>query len=229
MRSPPRTRRSRPRVRPGREPRSIAVHLVGLTGGIASGKSTVSARLRKRHGFPVVDADQVARAIVSPGQPALAEIASRFGDEVLRADGTLDRPALAAIVFNDEEARQALNAITHPRIAEEMARRIAAHTHVRGPVIVDSPLLVEMGHAASYPTIVVVASTPETQHERLVRDRGMDAQEAWGRIRSQAPLEDKLAVATHVIWNEGSIAELEARVDEVAAALRTVEAAPTDG
>lgn len=195
------------------------MNLVGLTGGIASGKSTVSRRLAEVHGMPVIDADLVARVVVEPGQPALAAIAERFGDAVIQADGTLDRPALGAIVFADEPARQDLNAITHPRIAEEMGRRIAAHADHDGPVVVDSPLLVEMGHAEAYPTIVVVAVSPEVQHTRLVADRGMDPDEAWGRITSQAPLVDKLAVATHVIWNEGTIAELEARVDEVAAAL----------
>lgn len=194
--------------------------LVGLTGGIASGKSTVSRRLSAVHGFPVVDADQVARAVVGPGTPALAEIAERFGPEVLQPDGALDRPRLGAVVFADPGARADLNAITHPRIAEEMGRRIAAHADHDGPVVVDSPLLVEMGHAAAYPEIVVVASSREVQHARLVADRGMDPVEAWQRIDSQAPLADKLAVATHVIDNDGTLAQLEARVDEVAEALR---------
>lgn len=196
------------------------MHLVGLTGGIASGKSTVSRRLAEVHGMPVIDADLVARVVVEPGRPALAEIAERFGVHVIQPDGTLDRPALGAIVFADEEARQALNAITHPRIAEEMGRQIAAHAEHDGPVVVDSPLLVEMGHAAAYPTIVVVAVSPEVQHARLVGDRDMDPEEAWGRIRSQASLADKLAVATHVIWNEGTLEELAGRVDEVAAQLQ---------
>ena len=195
------------------------MQLVGLTGGIASGKSTVSGRFADVHGFPVIDADMVARFVVEPGQPALAEIAARFGPDMLLADGTLDRPALGALVFADVAARQDLNGITHPRIAEEMGRRIAALADHDGPVVVDSPLLVEMGHAEAYPTIVVVAVGPEVQHDRLVADRGMYPDEAWGRINSQAPLADKLAVATHVIWNEGTIAELEARVDEVAASL----------
>lgn len=197
------------------------MNLVGLTGGIASGKSTVSRRLADVHGFPVIDADLVARHVVEPGQPALAEIAERFGDDVILSNGGLDRPALGAIVFADERARLDLNAITHPRIAEEMGRRIAAHADHDGPVVVDSPLLVEMGHAPAYPTIVVVAAGPEVQHRRLVADRGTDPDEAWGRINSQAPLVDKLAVATHVVWNEGTIGELEARVDEVAAELRS--------
>ncbi|WP_370328431.1 dephospho-CoA kinase [Euzebya sp.] len=193
--------------------------LVGLTGGIATGKSTVSRRFAEVHGFPVIDADVVARVVVEPGRPALAEIADRFGDGVIRADGALDRPALAAIVFGDEPSRQALNAITHPRIAEEVGRRIAALADHDGPVVVDSPLLVEMGHADAYPEIVVVTADRQVQHDRLVADRDMDPTEAWARIDSQASEADKVAVATHVIRNEGTIAELEARVDEVAAAL----------
>lgn len=193
--------------------------LVGLTGGIATGKSTVSRRFADVHGFPVIDADVVARAVVEPGEPAVAEIADRFGNDVIGPDGHLDRPALAAIVFADEPSRQDLNAITHPRIAEEMGRRITALADHDGPVIVDSPLLVEMGHADAYPEVVVVTAPREVQHERLVRDRAMDPAEAWGRIDSQAPEADKVAVATHVIHNEGTLEELEARVDEVARAL----------
>lgn len=199
--------------------------LVGLTGGIASGKSTVSRRLAEVHGFPVVDADHVARAVVEPGTPALAEILARFGAGILLPHGTLDRPRLGAIVFADAMARADLEAITHPRIAEEMGRRIAALATHGGPVVVDSPLLVEMGHAAAYPEIVVVASTRETQHARLVADRGMDPEAAWQRIDSQASLADKLAVATHVIDNDGTLAELDARIYEVAAALRARAAA----
>jgi dephospho-CoA kinase len=196
------------------------VLLVGLTGGIASGKSLVSRRFAEVHGFPVVDADLVAREVVEPGQPALAEVAGRWPD-VIGPDGRIDRPALAAIVFADDGERAALNAITHPRIAEAMGRRIAALADHDGPVVVDSPLLLEMGHAAAYPVIVVVAAEPDVQHRRLVELRGMDPDEAWGRIRSQAPLADKLAIATHVIRNDGTVTDLEARTDEVAAALRT--------
>ncbi len=203
--------------------------LVGLTGGIASGKSAVSRMLADEHGIPVIDADVVARVVVEPGRPALAEIAERFGADILLPDGTLDRPALGAIVFADDEARADLNAITHPRITEEMGRRIAAHAEHEGPVVVDSPLLVEMGHAAAYPVVVVVAASPEVQHDRLVRLRGMDADEATGRIASQAPLADKLAVATHVIHNEGTLEELRARVAEVAAALHHTAAVSRAG
>lgn len=194
--------------------------LVGLTGGIASGKSTVSRRLAQVHGFPVIDADQVARAVVEPGTAALVEIVAHFGPGVLLADGGLDRARLGAIVFADPAARADLNAITHPRIAAEVQRRIAALADHDGPVLVDSPLLVEMGHAAAYPEIVVVAASREVQHARLLADRAMDPIEAWQRIDSQAPLADKLAVATHVIDNDGTLEQLHTRIDEVAAALR---------
>lgn len=193
--------------------------LVGLTGGIASGKSTVSERFADTHGFPVIDADQVARSIVEPGQPALEEIKDRFGAQIIKQDGTLDRPGLGSVVFADEQARLDLNAITHPRIAAEIQRRLERFRDQHGPVVVDSPLLVEMGHADDYPVIVVVATLPDTQHQRLVEQRGMDAEEAWNRINSQAPLADKLAVATHVIRNDDTLEELHARVDRVAAAL----------
>jgi dephospho-CoA kinase len=194
--------------------------LVGLTGGIASGKSTVSARFADLHGFPVVDADLVARAVVEPGTPALAEIAEHFGPDVIADDGTLDRPALAAVVFADDAQREFLNAITHPRIGEAMQAAVAELADHDGPVVVDSPLLVEMGHAPAYPLIVVVAAPPEVQLQRLLDDRGMDEAEARGRIASQAPLAEKLAVATHVIDNAGTLDELHARIDEVAADLR---------
>jgi dephospho-CoA kinase len=195
------------------------VLLVGLTGGIASGKSVVARRLAEVHGMPVVDLDLVAREVVEPGQPALAEIAEAFGPSVLAPDGRLDRPALAAVVFADDAARRLLNAITHPRIAARAAERVAALADHDGPVVVDSPLLVEMGSAPGYPVIVVVAAEPATQHRRLVEQRGMDPDAAWARIRSQAPLAAKLAVATHVICNDGALAALEARTDEVAADL----------
>lgn len=193
--------------------------LVGLTGGIASGKSTVSQRFSEVYGFPVIDADKVARAVVEPGQPALAEIEAHFGSDVIGDDGALDRPVLGRIVFADDEQRQVLNDITHPRIAEEMGHRIQEFVDHDGPVVVDSPLLVEMGHSGMYPVIVVVATSPETQHRRLVGMRDMDPEEAWGRINSQAPLQDKLDVATHVIHNDGTLDDLLAQIDAVAQVL----------
>ena len=118
--------------------------------------------------------------MVQPGRPALAEIADHFGPDVIRPDGTLDRPALGAIVFAEEDERQVLNGITHPRITQEMGARIADLQEDGAPVIVDSPLLIEMGHAEDYPVIIVVLATPEIQHRRLVTERGMDPDEAWG-------------------------------------------------
>ncbi|MEE8603601.1 dephospho-CoA kinase [Euzebya tangerina] len=195
------------------------MQLIGLTGGIASGKSTVSSRLRKVHGWAVVDADRVARDIVEPGQPALAEIAEHFAPDVITDDGTLDRARLGAIVFADDDSRQTLNQITHPRIAEEMALRIHALADHPKPVVVDSPLLVEMGHAENYPTIIVVVADPETQHRRLVDHRAMDPDEAWGRINAQASNDERRAVATHVLDNSGSIPDLHDAVDRLVAAI----------
>lgn len=203
--------------------------LVGLTGGIAAGKSTVARRFADHHGFPVIDADQVARTVVEPGQPALEEIRQRFGEEVIAEDGTLDRLKLGSVVFADEPARLDLNAITHPPISEEIRRRVGEHAGHDGPVVVDLALLVEMGKAGDYPVVVVVAASPDTQYRRLVEQRGMDPDAAWDRINSQAPVADKLAVATHVIWNDGSLDELRDHTDQVARELRAAATAGTDG
>ena len=196
------------------------MHLVGLTGGIASGKSTVSRRLVETHGMDLIDADVVARRVVEPGMPAWDAVVARFGTDVVAADGTLDRPALGRIVFGDDKARADLNAIVHPAVADEIDRQLEA-LHEDGRIVVlDVPLLVEAGVDRDYDAIVVVATHPPTQLERLVEQRGMDPGEAEGRVRSQAPLDSKLAIASHVIWNEGTVMELEAAVDRVAAELR---------
>jgi len=192
------------------------VFQVGLTGGIASGKSTVS-RLLAKHGAFVVDADLVAREVVEPGTPALAQIVAVFGDGVLRPDGSLDRDALGAIVFADAEANKKLRAITHPAIGARIAELIDTVRDSDAIVVLDAPLLVEAGWTGM--PLIVVAAEPEVQVERMVRDRDMDDGDARSRMAAQASLEDKLAKADIVIWNNGSIAELEARVDEVWAEL----------
>lgn len=189
--------------------------LVGLTGGIGAGKSTVAARLVER-GAVLIDADVIAREVVAAGTSGLAAVVDRFGPDVLLPDGSLDRPALARIVFADAEARAALNAITHPLVAEEIASRLAALADFPGVVVVDVPLLVEAQVDRGYQAVVVVAARPAVQLERLTRDRGMDEAEARARIAAQASLEERLARATHVIWNEGSLEDLRARTDEVA-------------
>ena len=186
---------------------------VGLTGGVASGKSTVSAMLRDL-GAVVVDADLLAREVVAPGTEGLAEIVAAFGDKVLTPDGELDRPAMGAIVFGDEEARRRLEAIIHPRVRQRSAELEAA----AGPdavVVHDIPLLAETGQAGTFDAVVVVDVPVETQVERMVRLRGMTEAEAKARISAQATREQRLAVATHVIDNTGTVEDLRDRVAEV--------------
>lgn len=190
------------------------MYLVGLTGGIGSGKSTVAARLVER-GARLIDADAVAREVVEPGRPAFADIVAHFGQEVVAADGGLDRAALGRVVFADQDKRALLNRLTHPRVTEEIAARLARLAGFPGVVVVDVPLLVEAGIDRGYAAVVVVATQPGTQLERLVAQRGMEEGDARARIAAQAPLADKLARATHVIWNEGTLEELRARTDEV--------------
>ncbi len=188
---------------------------VGLTGGIGSGKSAVS-RLLAEHGAVVVDADLVAREVVAPGSPGLARVVGRFGAEVLQQDGALDRAALGARVFADPVELQALNAIVHPLVGERTAELLEQARASGAQVVVhDVPLLVENSLTGMYDAVVVVAATPETQLDRLVRLRGMAEQEARQRIAAQAPLADKLAVATHVVSNDGPLQELAPQVDRL--------------
>jgi len=195
------------------------VYLVGLTGGIGSGKSTVATRLVLQ-GAELLDADQIAREVVEPGKPAYRKIVEHFGAEILDDEGFIDRPKLGAIVFRDDAKRAVLNELTHPRVADEVASRLELLQAFDGVVILDVPLLVEAGATRAYEAVVVVAAKPDTQLRRLVELRGMSQSEAQARIDAQSPLEDKLAVATHVIWNEGSMDELHAAVDEVGEDLR---------
>ena len=192
--------------------------LVGLTGGIASGKSTVADRL-VHHGVELIDADEVAREVVVPGRPAYDEIIEHFGAGVLDDDGFIDRAALARIVFADDGKRALLNAITHPRIMDAIASQLELLAATDGIVVLDVPLLVETGAKRQYDAIVVVATEPKVQIDRLVALRGMDPVEARARVQAQAPLGDKLAVATHVIWNEDGVDELIERTDDVHRAL----------
>jgi len=190
------------------------VYLIGLTGGIGSGKSTVTARMVER-GARLIDADAIAREVVQPGRPAYDDIVAAFGPEVVGADGALDRAALGRIVFADEDRRSVLNRLTHPRVGEEIAARLAELAAFDGLVLIDVPLLVETGQDRGYQAVVVVAAQPDTQVARLVADRGMDETDARARIAAQATLDKKLARATHVIWNEGTLDELRRRTDEV--------------
>lgn len=183
---------------------------VGLTGGIGSGKSTVSALLA-RHGAVIIDYDQLARDVVEPGSPGLDAIAKRFGAGVIAADGTLDRPALGAIVFADAQARKDLEGITHPAIKDlAVQRQLAA-----GPdaiVVHDNPLLVEMGAAVHCEVVIVVDVPVEVQVDRLVETRGMTEQEALARIGTQASREVRTGAADLLIDNTGPIDELESIV-----------------
>lgn len=190
---------------------------VGLTGGVASGKSTVSKMLAEL-GAIVVDSDAIAREVVEPGTPGLAAVVEAFGEEILTEDGTLDRPALGAIVFADEERRKVLEGILHPLIGARSAELVEA-AGADDLVIHDIPLLVEAGIADSFDAVVVVDAPVELQVERMLRDRGWTREDAESRIAAQASREDRLAVATYVIENTGSLDDLRARVREVYDAL----------
>ncbi len=190
---------------------------VGLTGGIGSGKSSVSALLAS-YGAVLIDADVLARDALAPGSMGLAEVVREFGSAVLGPEGALDRSALAAVVFADMSARERLNAIVHPRV-RAAAREREAQADEDAVVVHDVPLLVETGQASSYDAVVVVAASPETQVARLVQQRGLSEADARARIAAQAPLADKLALATHVIRNDGPLDELEPQVQRLWAEL----------
>jgi dephospho-CoA kinase len=196
---------------------------VGLTGGIGSGKSAVSARLAE-HGAVVIDADVLAREVVEPGTPGLAAVLEAFGPEVLTTGGTLDRPALGAIVFADPACRAQLNGIVHPRV-RAAAAEIEAAAPADAVVVHDIPLLVETGQAGSFDLVVVVDAPDDVRVARLVADRGMDAADVRSRIAAQATREERLAAADVVLDNSGSAEALGAQVD--ALWRRLSEAAPT--
>jgi dephospho-CoA kinase len=186
---------------------------VGLTGGVASGKSTVAALLREL-GAVVIDSDVLAREVVEPGTPGLVAVVEAFGPEVLTADGALDRPALGAVVFGDEAARRRLEAILHPLIRARAAELEAAAPE--GTVVVhDIPLLVETGQAGRFDAVLVVDVPVETQVQRMARDRGMSREDALARVTAQADRAQRLAAATHVVDNTGTREDLRDRVTEV--------------
>jgi len=200
------------RVR-GRRHACGPIRLVGLTGGIATGKST-AARFFAEQGAIVVDGDSLARRVVEPGSPGLEEILSAFGDEVLRGNGSLDRGALAAIVFGDERARKRLNAIVHPRIAAEAEREVRS-ARARDPeaiVVYDVPLLFETGMEQQFDRIVVVYVPRVEQFRRLTARDGLSAAEAETRLRSQWDIEEKARRADEVLDNRGSVEDLRKQV-----------------
>ena len=190
--------------------------LVALTGGIASGKSTVARRLAA-HGAVIVDADQVARDVVAPGEPALARIAEEFGPGVIAADGSLDRPALGAIVFRDPDGRQKLNAITHPAVLARSRELFAAAAEADPDAIVvyDIPLLVEAGRHDEFDLVVVVRAATETRIARMVELRGMTREEALHRLNSQATDAERVAIADVVIDADGTVEETLAQADQL--------------
>lgn len=186
---------------------------VGLTGGIGAGKSAVAARLAA-HGAVVIDSDRLAREVVAPGTDGLREIVEAFGTDVLTPEGTLDRPALAALVFGDDAARRRLEAITHPRIRAR-GEQIAAAAPPDAVVVHDVPLLVESGMAPTYHLVIVVMAAQETRIQRLVADRGMSRAQALARIGTQAGDDERRAVADVLLSNDGTKDELAAAVDAV--------------
>ncbi|MCL2542902.1 MAG: dephospho-CoA kinase [Nocardioidaceae bacterium] len=190
---------------------------VGLTGGIASGKSTVAATLVEL-GAVVIDADKLAREVVAKGTPGLAEVVEAFGPEVLTPDGELDRPRLGSIVFGDPARLKVLEGITHPRVFELYVEREAA-APPDAIVVHDIPLLVESGRASEFDAVIVVDAPEELQVERMVRDRGMSEADARARIAAQAGREQRRAVATYLIENTGTREDLRERVTEVFAEL----------
>ena len=193
--------------------------LVGLTGGIGAGKSTVAELLAAR-GAVIIDADQVARAVVEPGQPALKKLVERFGESILDPDGRLERGALAKLVFGDDEARRDLEAITHPAINDEFSRRV-----VEAPsdaiVVLDVPLLAESEQARKrpYQTVIVVEAPRDIRLERL-EARGVNRTDAEARMAAQAGDEERRKIATHVVDNARDRADLERQIDEVWADLQ---------
>jgi dephospho-CoA kinase len=193
--------------------------LIGLTGGIGSGKSTVAALLAAR-GVPILDADQLAREVVAPGGPAYRAVADAW-PAAIGPDGGIDRKRLGAIIFADPAARARLEAITHPHIQELSQRRAAALAAGGHPfTIYEASLLVESGRHRELDGLIVVRASPEAQVARVVRRDGLSEREARARIDAQLPLADKLRVATHVIDNDGDLAATEAQVDRLLVELR---------
>lgn len=194
----------------------------GLTGGIGSGKSTVARLLRERHGVPVVDADDVARAVVAPGSEGLAAVVAAFGPTVLAPDGSLDRAAMRARIVQDPDARRTLEGITHPRIAAEVVARLGALREQGCPLAaVEAALMVETGSWRAYDALVVVSARPQTQVRRVMARDGSSEQGAQRLVALQLPLADKVALADFVVSNDGDLDELERAVDDLVPRLRS--------
>ncbi len=189
--------------------------VVGLTGGIASGKTTVS-KMFADLGIPIIDADDLARQVVEPGTPGLAAIVEEFGEDVLDESGALDRKKVADLVFGDEEARETLNAIMHPRIGAAGARYIQEYQDHPAPyVIYEGALLVETGAHKGFSALIVVSAEESVQRLRLIARDGFTVHEANARIDAQLPLERKVAVADYVVTNNGDLEGTRRQVDEI--------------
>jgi dephospho-CoA kinase len=194
------------------------LYRVGLTGGIGAGKSEVSRRLAA-HGAVVIDADAIAREVVEPGTPGLAEVVAAFGPEVLLADGRLDRPRLGDIIFASPELRARLNGIVHPLVGARM-RELEESAGPGSIVVHDVPLIAENNMAGAYDLVVVVDVPPRLQLDRLVRHRGLTRDQARARMAAQASREQRLGIAGIVVDNSGSLAELDRQVGELWTELR---------
>ena len=207
-------------MRSPRPPGRSGVRVVGLTGGIASGKSSFAEALRA-HGAAVIDADALARAAVAPGSPALAEIARAFGAGVIAPDGALDRKRMAEVVFSDAAARRRLEAITHPAVRRAMeaeTARLGAEGHAL--VFYDVPLLFEVGLDRTLDAVVVVWAPPELQRARRAARDGLGRAEADARLAAQLPIDEKAARADFVVENAGAPGELGPKADRLLADLR---------
>jgi dephospho-CoA kinase len=196
------------------------VKVIGLTGGIGSGKSTVSARLAEL-GARVVDADAITREVQAPGTEVFAAIVERWGDGVVAADGSLDRAAIADIVFNDPDELSALNDIVHPAVGAEIAERLAAAAGTDEVVVLDVPLLVESGRDDMAATVVVDLD-PEVAVARLIEHRGFTEADARARIARQASREERLGKADRVLDNSGTVEDLLRQVDDAWAWIRSL-------
>jgi dephospho-CoA kinase len=188
--------------------------LVGLTGGIGTGKSTMARMLEKR-GAVVFDADVLARQAVAPGTPGFDQVVERFGPNVLAPGGGLDREALASIVFSDPAARRDLEGIVHPEVRRMFAEGCEEYRDSDRVVVFSAPLLVETGMHTAFDRLIVVSAPVATQIERLMRDRGMAERDVQARIAAQLPLEAKAEVADILVDNEGTLEDLERRVERV--------------
>jgi dephospho-CoA kinase len=197
--------------------------LVGLTGGLGAGKSTVARMLADR-GAVLVDADELARRALEPGSRAYQQVCDLFGNEVVTPSGELDRAAIAATVFSDPERRRALESIVHPEVFRMLAETVEARRGSDDIIVFDAPLIVETGFHDACDVVVVVTAPEAERVARVVRDRDMTADQARARIRAQISDQEREAVADVVIHNDGDLAQLEARIDDLWEQLRAREA-----